>query len=581
MATKNKLLAQEKEKLAAELLQKGETEEKENNYKEALEYYQQAASLGSSEAIKNIGNFYRDGHAVEIDYKLAMKYFQGAAKLGNAKAMNNIGCLYFYGSGVKNNYKKAEEWYRKAAEFGNVDAMYNLGYMYYETDFYEYNVELKKEVDCWLHKAAEFGNAEAMFLFAKNSCDYSNYEEQQKWYRKAAEAGHAEAMYEISQDLVYSNIKTAFKLCKQAAERGCVKAMFSLSEFYNGNYGFCKNKEKEYKWLKKAAEAGDTLLKKDIAEKFFAYGKYKYALEIFLLIASSKEEYEVDIQSFAMGKIGQIYYIGGDGIKKDYVKAKEWFKKGRDWEHLGDLYYYGKGVEQDYLLALYYYQEACNSSNYDVKPLMKIADMYYYGQGVKRSCIEAKKYYEKAIQFYDEDAICKIGNLIYDKVIFNNFSEAMEYHKHEAAKGNIEAMYYIGCLYYYGKGVKVDRNKAAEWYKKAADLNFSDAMVALSKIDNSKILLEKAANLSNGKAFYDLGQLNISEKEEMYKLAIKAGYAEAGFELPCSKYGIKYKKQSAKMGYIRSMAWLYWYYFQKNDKKNAKKWENAMKIHII
>lgn len=48
----------------------------------------------------------------------------------------------------------------------------------------------------------------------------------------------------------------------------------------------------------------------------------------------------------------------------------------------------------------------------------------------------------------------------------------------EAEKGNPDAQYAIGYMYYYGEGVVEDRKKAAIWINKAAKAGQTDAMTA-------------------------------------------------------------------------------------------------------
>lgn len=56
----------------------------------------------------------------------------------------------------------------------------------------------------------------------------------------------------------------------------------------------------------------------------------------------------------------------------------------------------------------------------------------------------------------------------------------------EARKGNPEAQYAIGYMYYYGEGVVESRDKAEEWISKAAKAGQPDAINAL------KLLKEEA-----------------------------------------------------------------------------------------
>ena len=59
-------------------------------------------------------------------------------------------------------------------------------------------------------------------------------------------------------------------------------------------------------------------------------------------------------------------YRSGQGVKQDYYKAVELYKKGCDGGNalgcynLGVMYYYGKGVKQDYFKAKELFGKACD-----------------------------------------------------------------------------------------------------------------------------------------------------------------------------------------------------------------------------
>ncbi|HAU1682879.1 TPA: sel1 repeat family protein [Legionella pneumophila] len=55
--------------------------------------------------------------------------------------------------------------------------------------------------------------------------------------------------------------------------------------------------------------------------------------------------------------------------------------------------------------------------------------------------------------------------------------------KPEAQKGNPDAQYAVGYMYYYGKGVVEDRKKARFWITCAARAGQPDAIVALGILD--------------------------------------------------------------------------------------------------
>ena len=64
-------------------------------------------------------------------------------------------------------------------------------------------------------------------------------------------------------------------------------------------------------------------------------------------------------------------YFLGQGVKQDYFKAIEWFKKASSQKYtpaqkqLGYMYRYGIGVKKDYSKAKKYYGLACDNRDQD------------------------------------------------------------------------------------------------------------------------------------------------------------------------------------------------------------------------
>ncbi len=56
----------------------------------------------------------------------------------------------------------------------------------------------------------------------------------------------------------------------------------------------------------------------------------------------------------------------------------------------------------------------------------------------------------------------------------------------EAEKGNPDAQYAIGYMYYYGEGVVEDRKKARQWIIKAAEAGQKDAITAAKLLREEK-----------------------------------------------------------------------------------------------
>lgn len=63
--------------------------------------------------------------------------------------------------------------------------------------------------------------------------------------------------------------------------------------------------------------------------------------------------------------------------------------------------------------------------------------------------------------------------------------------KPEAEKGQIDAEYAIGYMYYYGQGVVEDRKKAWYWITKAANAGQTDAQQAVEILGKKRVFKRK------------------------------------------------------------------------------------------
>ncbi len=99
----------------------------ESVYIDALKRH---AIANDAEAQLELGDCYYNGRGVNQDYTEAVKWYQTAAEQGHAKAQFYLGVCYDNGEGVRQDYEEAVKWYRKAAEQGDASDQYNLGVCY-------------------------------------------------------------------------------------------------------------------------------------------------------------------------------------------------------------------------------------------------------------------------------------------------------------------------------------------------------------------------------------------------------------------------------------------------------------------
>ena len=173
---------------ADELYQKGD-------YASARTLYEQAAALGSGEAMNMLGLLYQYARGVEEDPKAAFDWYGKAAAAGYSEGMANYGWCHSNSYGTDQDYEQARIWYEQAAALGNAKAMGNLGLLYRYARGIDENPEMAFE---WFKKAAEAGNARGMlnygWCYANSYGTDQDYEQARIWYEKAAQLGDAYAM---------------------------------------------------------------------------------------------------------------------------------------------------------------------------------------------------------------------------------------------------------------------------------------------------------------------------------------------------------------------------------------------------
>jgi len=137
---------------------------------------------------------------------------------------------------------------------------------------------------------------------------------------------------------------------------------------------------------------------------------------------------------------------------------------------VGWMYKEGKGVPQDYAQAIAWFSKAAAQGNVDAQNNLGV--MYESGLGVPQDNMLALVLYDKATEQGDAQAHKNSLSLV--TTIRNN-----------AAKGNAEAQFELGKLYYLGNDVSRDYAQMLTWYGKAAAQGNAKAQNNLGVMYNS------------------------------------------------------------------------------------------------
>jgi len=170
-----------------------------------------------------------------------------------------------------------------------------------------------------------------------------------------------------------------------------------------------------------------------------------------------------------------IMYSEGIGVPKDYPKAIEWFKKAAAQKVdtdiqflLGAMYAEGKGIPQNYPKAVEWFKKAAKQGR---APGSGSAPIYnHMGINAWKDPNAITFYTEQAAQG-NHEAYYNLGALHEHGIgVPRDLEKAAEFFKKAAEqKGAPYMQFWLANIYVNGKGVPRDLTKAAEWFAKAAE----------------------------------------------------------------------------------------------------------------
>ena len=148
----------------------------------------------------------------------------------------------------------------------------------------------------------------------------------------------------------------------------------------------------------------------------------------------------------------------------------------------------------------------------DPSDYLKLAWLYENGTGVSQNDSEALEWYRKAAEKGNADAQIELGKRYFEgRGVSANEAEAVVWYRKAADKGNTEAQLELGDRYFEGRGVEQKYSTAAEWYRKAAEQGIARAQYQLGLMYSQGQGVER----------------NYVETAEWYRKAAEQGSKEA------------------------------------------------------
>lgn len=110
----------------------------------------------------------------------------------------------------------------------------------------------------------------------------------------------------------------------------------------------------------------------------------------------------------------------------------------------------------------------------DLQAQFQLGLAYDGGRGVLRDFEEARKWYRRAAEGGHAEAQNSVGSMLQED---GRFADAIGWYEKAAAQGHPRATNSLGLLHDLGRGVPQDRRKGFEFYTRAAELGWAEAML--------------------------------------------------------------------------------------------------------
>ena len=493
----------------------------EVNIEKSIEWAKKAAELGDNDRIFQYAVAYFNGEEpVKEDKAKAVEFFILAANAGSSTAMENLGVCYNNGFGVELDKIKAIEWFEKAAtEGGSKKAMDNLEDLYLEVD-----ANTSKDKYFQLVKTvADNGYYDAMvrthFCYRDGSGTEKDMDKAMQYLNDAVEGKYANAcflkgLYFYGGDNGVEQDKSkAVQLWEIAANKDHSRAAEYLGECYRDGDGVEVDVAKAIAWFEKAKDLGNT---KACIKLGLAYDKDGFAgTDYVKAVGYYKEAYDngsadgacclacmyengwgveqnvhkaFELYKFAadngsargMAKTGMLLH-DGDGTPKNIKQAIEYFEKAKTagWKDADNLlaFVYKKvdSPDVDPKKAFEFNLERAEKG--DVEAQYHVYEAYWNGVGVEEDHDKADIWLKKAADGGHTISQALMG---FQEMLFGDASIAVQYWEKASAAGHLKATSDLAGVYLDGAdGVPMNKARAIELYKKAADAGFGEAQGSL------------------------------------------------------------------------------------------------------
>lgn len=478
----------------------------------------------------------------EDKYDLALKYYQLAAKNENREGQWKLGLLYEEGKGVDSDPIMAKKYYEKSARQDSPMGLYHMGRVLKESIG---GVCDKKQARGYLQRASDYGVYEADYLL---SDFYEDEEKRAELLKKGADIRYPPSEFKYGVILLKTDKEKAINLIMDA-----VKSDFGEAQLFYGKSLLQTDPQKGMKYIRKACDIHKLPEAQYLIAEQYLLGTFyqkepKYAFKY--MKSAAKKNYLPAVYKLAS------FFDRGIGTEVDISKVDKNLNTAAIAKYPPALYlvgltYLNRGKED---IALGYIQEAANLDFPEA--------IQKYHELTKEPIPDDQKKLVKHIKSTLEEDFPSIMNPSESpkkkKGKSSTGNPQVDALIKKADSGDVNAMFEVGKMYYYGTNVQPSVESAVHYLKASADGGNVDACIMYylmlkggqgvkQDVNLAFKYCKAAADKKSPQALFELGSLyqqgigcqqNMQEACKYYKMGADLGNMLAQYSYgTCLEYG--------------------------------------------
>lgn len=353
------------------------------------------------------------------------------------------------------------------------------------------------QIDSQFEKKALKGNAKAQYELARSFMRYKDTIQALRWYKESAKQGYHQACFDLA--MFYDKVKDYKEAAVWCEKTTGGYPWVLLGKYYKNGIGVEKDYNKAAYWYNRYLQANKPTKKSDcwsssirdemfrLAECYDSLRNYSDATQWYKAILYEKydtyEERNIVAELRAAAGMHRICYLGLDGNKTSEKYFSEFLKRG------GNASFTLEFIANDNEMSKYWLEYAVTFGQVKAYYIMGLAREYGL-YGIEKNIKDAYDWYLKAAKQNYYDAYLDVA-IMSEKGVGTSRNEEYACKLYEWILGNLKsyvdkstyyrAMGHLGIMYYYGRSVSRDSQKAFTYLSESwRQCNDSDVLWTLS-----------------------------------------------------------------------------------------------------